>query len=217
MAENSLFTVLTTLFSGASGAGLTYLFNFLSEKRRIKFDEKKEQRAEKERLNKKSIMFLNKINKYHNLMIDLHDHFNKPILETQWGYMQALSDIKAIITPHEQIIISDDDNYDIFRMSGEKAFNAANRLDDKINSTILSLDLYNEKYLLLKDPQKNKNQLIEIVSIAKSIATDSKKNIEDIKQFLIVFVNGDNFYAKNIEIELPKIGGGFETIKRTVP
>ncbi|MFT8913223.1 hypothetical protein, partial [Zymomonas mobilis] len=124
MAENSLFTVLTTLFSGASGAGLTYLFNFLSEKRRIKFDEKKEQRAEKERLNKKSIMFLNKINKYHNLMIDLHDHFNKPILETQWGYMQALSDIKAIITPHEQIIISDDDNYDIFRMSGEKAFNA---------------------------------------------------------------------------------------------
>ncbi|MFT8658571.1 MAG: hypothetical protein ABF429_05505 [Zymomonas mobilis] len=217
MAENSLFTVLTTLFSGASGAGLTYLFNFLSEKRRIKFDEKKEQRAEKERLNKKSIMFLNKINKYHNLMIDLHDHFNKPILETQWGYMQALSDIKAIITPHEQIIISDDDNYDIFRMSGEKAFNAANRLDDKINSTILSLDLYNEKYLLLKDPQKNKNQLIEIVSIAKSIATDSKKNIEDIKQFLIVFVNGDNFYAKNIEIELPKIGDGFETIKRTVP
>ncbi|WP_279012123.1 hypothetical protein, partial [Zymomonas mobilis] len=180
-------------------------------------DEKKEQRAEKERLNKKSIMFLNKINKYHNLMIDLHDHFNKPILETQWGYMQALSDIKAIITPHEQIIISDDDNYDIFRMSGEKAFNAANRLDDKINSTILSLDLYNEKYLLLKDPQKNKNQLIEIVSIAKSIATDSKKNIEDIKQFLIVFVNGDNFYAKNIEIELPKIGDGFETIKRTVP
>ncbi|MFT8737376.1 MAG: hypothetical protein ABF760_07935, partial [Zymomonas mobilis] len=181
MADNPWFTVFTTLLGTSVGAGLTYLANAFSEKRRIKFDEAKENRTEQKRLNKKEILFIKKISKYSNLMMDLHDHFNKPILETSAGYAQVLCDIKAIIIPHEKITISDDDIYDIFQISGQNAFNAVDRLDDKINSTANALDLYNQRYSVFLEElkkeslsaintmffNKNINLICEIVCIAK--------------------------------------------------
>ncbi|AEH63017.1 hypothetical protein [Zymomonas mobilis] len=65
--------------------------------------------------------------------------------------------------------------------------------------------------------QKREPLILETLGLAGKISLLSKENMEGIKKFLSVFVNGDNFYAKDIEIKLPKIDGGFETIKRTVP
>lgn len=230
MADNSWFTVFTTLFSTSVGAGLTYLANFLAEKRRIKFDEAKENRAEQKRLNKKAVLLIDKIGKYRCLMIELHGYFTKDILETAKGYLNALSDIKSINIPHQEITISDDDVYDIFQISGQNAFNAVNRLGDKINSAVSAIDLYNQRYQYFLEElkkskcdnpdelffRKNRNLILEIVGIGKTISLLSKDNVTNINNFLSVFVNGDNFYAKNIELKLPTLDGGFETIKRTV-
>lgn len=60
MADNPWFTVFTTLLGTSVGAGLTYLANAFSEKRRIKFDEAKENRTEQKGLIKKKYYLLKK-------------------------------------------------------------------------------------------------------------------------------------------------------------
>lgn len=59
--------------------------------------------------------------------------------------------------------------------------------------------------------------MVQMFHNVYSIYKFSKENIKEIRDFLFNFVNDDNFYQKTIEIKLPKIDGGFETIKRTVP
>ncbi|WP_141276054.1 hypothetical protein [Zymomonas mobilis] len=207
MADNSWFTVFTTLLGTASGAGLTYLTNFLSEKRRIKCDEEKEHRAEKERLNKKSIFIIEKMR---NIFFQ-----GDPV---DILYLEKLKNG-----------ILEDDLYDILQICDESIFQEACLLRHQLNFTITKIHLleewksdYNKRNMTKIVSQyvfdeNNKVFFKDIENLEKKIEEIQKKNNEDIKKFLFAFINGKNFPDKNIEIKLPKADGGFEIIKRTVP
>ncbi|MCA1956273.1 hypothetical protein [Zymomonas sp.] len=91
-------------------AGLTYFSRSLSEKRRIKSEEEKRQRIGQENARKQSVILLNEMNKYYNLMVELYSHFSKLISKNASDDIQALSDLKAVSIPPERLKISNEDN-----------------------------------------------------------------------------------------------------------
>lgn len=122
MTDNPLFTVLTTLISTAFGTGIAYLSTYFSERRKIKSDKDKQCCIDKTRLKNKSLLIIQNMCFYYNLIEKIYQYFNKNIdnnnTNSIYGLLSTINRIKAFDINCKKIILSEDDIIDIHKISG---------------------------------------------------------------------------------------------------
>ncbi|TQL16592.1 hypothetical protein FBY58_0128 [Zymomonas mobilis] len=231
--SNFFSTLLDSkLFSGFWCVVISIIVNFFITKHMKESDQKREYEKEQKRLNKKTILAMNQLCIYYHFIIKeikkIGEFLEKNNMNQDNTYL--INKIKSLGFICNKIILSEDDIFDIVEILGMNRSIHYRELIFNINYVIDLAKSYDKDCNFIIKQAKNGSALIDqeifkdnpIIILRmnaniRTIHSISNQITEEIINLLSILINSDHFYEKDKEINLPKIDGGFETIKRTAP